>query len=187
MSESFIMQSYLEDVSICDDLIQFHQAHPNKRIGTVGKDFEDNVIDKNVKNSEDLTITGDIGHRYFVELQKIIEQYIKKYPQCNMYSPFGPRTPPQIQKYPPGGGFFVWHTERTRANSLENISRHLVFMTYLNDVTDGGETEFALQNLKVQPRKGLTLIWPADWTHTHRGITSPTQEKYIVTGWLHYL
>jgi hypothetical protein len=65
-------------------------------------------------------------------------------------------------------------------------SRHLVFMTYLNDVTDGGETEFFYQKLKVKPEKGLTLIWGADWTFTHRGITSPTQTKYIVTGWFNY-
>ena len=60
-------------------------------------------------------------------------------------------------------------------------------MTYLNDVTDGGETEFLHQGLKVQPQKGLTLIWPADWTHTHRGVASPTQEKAIVTGWFNYV
>ena len=60
-------------------------------------------------------------------------------------------------------------------------------MTYLNDVDDGGETEFYYQKLKVKPRKGLTLIWPADWTHTHRGLSSPTQEKYIITGWLNYI
>ena len=56
-------------------------------------------------------------------------------------------------------------------------------MFYLNDVEDEGETEFYYQKLKVKPKKGLTLIWPADWTHTHRGIPSKTQEKYIATGW----
>ena len=60
-------------------------------------------------------------------------------------------------------------------------------MTYLNDVEDKGETEFVLQNLKVKAEKGKTLIWPADWTHTHRGIISPTQEKYIVTGWFNFM
>jgi hypothetical protein len=60
-------------------------------------------------------------------------------------------------------------------------------MTYLNDITDEGETEFFHQQIKIQPRKGLTLIWPADWTYTHRGITSPTQDKYIITGWFNYV
>ena len=59
-------------------------------------------------------------------------------------------------------------------------------MTYLNDINDGGETEFLYQNIKIKPRKGLTLIWPADWTFTHRGNFAPSEEKYIVTGWFNY-
>jgi hypothetical protein len=35
----------------------------------------------------------------------------------------------------------------------------------------------------VRPKKGLTLIWPADWTHFHKGIPAPNEEKMIVTGW----
>ena len=37
--------------------------------------------------------------------------------------------------------------------------------------------------MSVEAKKGLTLIWPATWTHTHRGIVSNDKEKYIVTGW----
>ena len=62
-----------------------------------------------------------------------------------------------------------------------------MFMTYLNDVTDAGQTEFKIQKRKVNARRGKTLIWPVDWTHTHRGIVSPTQSKYIVGGWFSYL
>ena len=59
----------------------------------------------------------------------------------------------------------------------------LVWMVYLNDVEDGG-TEFMYQKLKIPARKGLFLMWPSDFTHTHRGIISQTKEKYILTGWL---
>ena len=65
-------------------------------------------------------------------------------------------------------------------------SRHLVFMTYLNDVTDEGGTQFHHQNVTVQPKKGLTLVWPSDWTFMHRGISSQTQEKRIMTGWFNF-
>ena len=61
----------------------------------------------------------------------------------------------------------------------------LVWMTYLNDVDDGG-TEFENQKFSSPAKKGLTLFWPADWTYTHRGIISYTKEKYIVTGWFSY-
>ena len=59
-------------------------------------------------------------------------------------------------------------------------------MTYLNDITDDGETEFFHQKIKIKPEKGLTVIWPADWTFTHRGIPSNTQVKYITTGWMSF-
>jgi hypothetical protein len=60
-------------------------------------------------------------------------------------------------------------------------------MTYLNTIKDGGETEFLYQKIKFKPKKGLSLIWPTDFTHTHRGIPSPTEEKMIVTGWLNFI
>ena len=91
-----------------------------------------------------------------------------------------------IQYYPKNGGYKQYHTERTNLN-YPIVSRHLVFMTYLNDITDRGETEFFHQKIKVKPKKGLTLIWPVDWTFTHRGIPSPTQEKYIITGWYNFI
>jgi len=56
-------------------------------------------------------------------------------------------------------------------------------MTYLNDIKEGGETEFYYQKLKIKPETGLTLIWGTDWTTTHRGIPSKTETKYIATGW----
>jgi hypothetical protein len=64
-------------------------------------------------------------------------------------------------------------------------------MTYLNDVEDGDEyqggTEWYHGNIKVNARKGHTVIWPSDWTHTHRGIIAPNKEKYIITGWFNFI
>ena len=72
------------------------------------------------------------------------------------------------------------------ADAEMNWRRSLVFMTYLNDVEDGG-TEFLYQNLTIPAKKGLTLIWPAFFTHTHKGQISKTKEKYIVTGWFNHI
>jgi len=65
---------------------------------------------------------------------------------------------------------------------MRNTNRVLVFMTFLNDVDDGG-TEFFYQNITAPAVKGLTLIWPPYFTHVHRGQISNTKEKYILTGW----
>ena len=70
--------------------------------------------------------------------------------------------------------------------SIINSFRVLVWMTYLNDVADGGSTTFTHQDLEVQPQKGKTLIWPAEWTHAHRGNILNSGEKYIITGWMHF-
>ena len=87
----------------------------------------------------------------------------------------------QIQKYEPGGGFHSWHCENWTG------LRNLVFMTYLNNVMNGGETEWKYQNLRIPPRKGLTIIWQTDWTHTHRGAAAPYETKYVTTGWYEYI
>ena len=85
-----------------------------------------------------------------------------------------------LQKTEIGGGYHKFHTENA---GYGNSSRMLAWMIYLNDVQDGGETEFPTQCKKFAPRAGDVLVWPAYWTHPHRGIVSPTQTKYIVTGW----
>jgi hypothetical protein len=59
-------------------------------------------------------------------------------------------------------------------------------MMYLNDDFDGGETEFLYQSLRVKPVKGMVLIWPAGFTHVHRGNPPLNKDKYIGTGWYTY-
>ena len=127
-----------------------------------------------------------IIQKYLVELKSVCDKYINQYKWCNEYSPFMVTEGFNIQHYKPNEGYFAWHTERGSSH-IPYCNRHLVWMTYLNDVTDGGETEFYYQNIKTKPQKGLTVIFPADWTHTHRGITSKTQNKYIITGWYNFI
>ena len=85
-----------------------------------------------------------------------------------------------IQKYEPNEGFFSWHFER--ANTFPSMSREFVFMTYLNDVPDGG-THFYNQKKTIKAEKGKTVIWPAGFTHMHKGQISKKHVKYIATGW----
>jgi hypothetical protein len=89
----------------------------------------------------------------------------------------------KIQKTSPGGGYHIWHSEdATRLHSC----RVLVFTLYLNDVDDGGETEFLYLSKRVQPKTGRMVIWPAGFTHTHRGNPPLKGDKYIITGWVEY-
>ena len=89
----------------------------------------------------------------------------------------------KFQKYYPNKSYYRYHCELDSIGNGIESKRHLATMTYLNDVEDGGGTEFYHQNYTCKPQKGLTLIWPAQWTHAHKGIPAPTEFKYIITGW----
>lgn len=180
-SQLFMGGWYLKNTSICDELIQFYQDSPNKHVGETST-----KIDKTIKDSTDVTAQGEIVQKYASCLQSVVDNYVKKYPYADYYAAWRMTSPLVIQHYNPGQGYHAWHCERGTIKE-PNGSRHLVFMTYLNDVIDGGETEFFHQKIKVKPEKGLTVIFPADWTFTHRGITSKTQEKYITTGWFNFI
>lgn len=181
MSVDFIGKYYSNEVSYCDDIIDWFNNEPIKADGTVGN----SVVDITVKDSLDvysIDMPRRLYKRYLQEVFTALEQYKKEYLWCNK----GQRnwtldTMFNVQYYKPGAGFKKWHCE----NSGNNQHRHLAFMTYLNNVDNGG-TEFYYQNYKSEAQKGLTLIWPVGWTHLHRGVISQTQHKYVATGWFIY-
>jgi len=186
---TFIGSWFLPNISICDQLIELHSQNTDKLLPGVLGDNTTVRVDKFKKDCTDLTINGNIPHPVITDLlnqlQEITNKYIDKFSYANYYSKWGIISPFNIRHYAPGQGYHAWHTERSNSSPIIS-TRHLVWMIYLNDVTDCGETEFFHQKIKIKPQKGLVLIWPADWTHTHRGISSPTQDKYIITGWYNY-
>ncbi|MGI1988382.1 2OG-Fe(II) oxygenase [Shewanella glacialipiscicola] len=91
-----------------------------------------------------------------------------------------------IQKYQQNkGGYPHWHSEQFPQNGHnEALHRVVLYMFYLNDVEEGGETEFYYQQRKISPKKGTMVIAPAGFTHSHRGNRPVSGDKYIVTSWL---
>ena len=85
-----------------------------------------------------------------------------------------------LQKFEEGGGFFTPHCE----NGIETPQRMLVWMVYLNNAISG--TEFIYYNRIVKPKLGRMVIWPAGWTHTHKGVVPNKGNKYMATGWCEY-
>jgi len=180
---NFISGYYINNDLLCDNLINYFETNPNKFKGKIGSKGE---VKKSEKDSTDLAIIDfqvSVIKEYLTHLYFVIKEYKKKYIYSNIGQGSWSLKPFNIQRYLPNEGFHAWHTER---NSVGNSLRHLTFMTYLNNVNDGGETEFFYQQLKIKPEKGLTLIWGTDWTFTHRGVSSKTETKYIATGHYHY-
>jgi hypothetical protein len=173
---------YEIDTGLCDAIINyFEDSRTDKRVGATLKG-----IDKSYKDSTDALLIGDLRGEYIKELDKCIHKYKEQWPNCNnIVNNWTVIENINIQKYDPGQGYRAVHCERSEGKDPA-CKRFLVFMTYLNDVNDSGETEFVHQERRIKPVKGKTVVWPAEWTHAHRGIVSNSETKYIVTGWLSF-
>lgn len=124
----------------------------------------------------------DLIQAYETCLEEVVRQYANYFPYSKEGMAAWTRDERyNFQFYEPGHSYSTWHCENNGEPQYQH--RHLAFMTYLNDVNDGGQTHFIHQNKLFSPKKGLTLVWPAYFTHTHRGITAKTEEKYVTTGW----
>ena len=118
-------------------------------------------------------------------LQDIVNQccrqYVEKYfylKNQNLHS-----SCVMIQRTEPKEGYHVFHCEQAGWRAQQ---RALAWMVYLNDVEEGGETEFLYQQLKIKPSKGRVVIWPGQFTHLHRD-NPPISTKYIATGWFAFI
>ena len=83
---------------------------------------------------------------------------------------------------PPSQGYHALHCDWS-SSTPRTAKRMMVGMLYLNDVYVGGQTEFPNQQLSVQPTQGTVVIWPAYFTHLHRGHPPISNTKYIVNKW----
>jgi prolyl 4-hydroxylase len=184
---------FMIDHAVCDRLVELHRACDRKGLvkrGRMGKGGN-LVVDPEKKDSFDVSVDlvpqellQQYGiDRYYAELQRCLQQYVEQHPLLKQVGKFRVTESPAIQHYRPGGGFKMPHFERS---GYATTTRMLVWMTYLNDVTDGGGTQFVYQKHTFEAKKGRTLLWPSDFTHTHAGVVSPTQHKYIITGWMNF-
>jgi hypothetical protein len=96
--------------------------------------------------------------------------------------------PINAQKYQKGiGNYGYWHSEIFPEVGQNNaLHRVLLFLIYLNDVEEGGETDFYYQNKSIKPTAGTIVIAPCGFTHTHRGNVPVTSDKYILTSWVQF-
>jgi hypothetical protein len=121
---------------------------------------------------------------FFNGLQQCYDTYAEEFSVLKDGKIHG--TAMKMQRTSPGGGYHIWHGEQGNGNRAERV---LVYMLYLNDLgeADGGETEFLYQRTRIRPEENTMIVWPAAFTHAHRGNTVlGEQSKYIVTGWFYY-
>lgn len=183
----FIGAWTLDRPQVCDDLIAFFESRSAEHLS--GRSARG--VDTEVKDSTDLTILpADIGDPAFApvkdylrQLEACVADYAAQWPQFASMFGHVDVVPFTLQRYLPGGHFRHVHAERM---SFAYIHRVMAWMTYLNDVEDGGETVFDHYGIAVKPERAKTLIWPAEWTHAHHGAVVRSGKKYIITGWMHF-
>jgi hypothetical protein len=137
-----------------------------------------------VLSDDSLRVTPDTSvlHPFLKQFWSAWDQYCKHYSVLGETGKHYIRSM-KIQKTLPGQGYHLWHFE---ADSIERCSRIAAWSLYLNTVEDGGETEFLYQHARVTAVKNRLVIWPATYTHVHRGNPPLSGEKYILTGWVEW-
>lgn len=131
----------------------------------------------------DITPLADADLKQFFYRQ--IEEYLARYnAQVRLEIPVPPSpslAPLRMKRYlPQRGDGFQLHFDSIG----EVANRYLVCLWYLNDVADGGETEFPKLGIKVSPRAGRMLIFPPYWMYQHVARTPVSGDKYILSTYL---
>ena len=184
---NFIGSWNIENDELCKNIISFFQSNTTLQFQgrtAAGKNLQsknrtDIMIRRSFLKDEKFSLLKD----YINELHKCYLDYLEQWPFLKRMASKMDIGPFNIGEYLPGGHFGNIHSERTSINTLHRL---FAFMTYLNDVEDGGETKFSHYGISIKPEIGKTIIWPAEWTHAHSGEILNSGKKYIVTGWLHF-
>ena len=148
---------------------------------TVQKDWKDSYDRYMVMYIEGAYQTNPINNIIAKSIKNYIEKYKEENPELNLLNKWVIREAWNLQKYNPGGGYHILHCENY--NTGKHYTNILAWMFYLNTVKEGGGTYFSNFDLTVNAVEGRLVIWPAYWTHFHKGIVSKNYEKYIATGW----
>lgn len=181
---------------LCNDIIHMFEEDSNKYEGrTAGG------LDKDIKDTLDFQIPKIADYKWsktrqFLEkeLEKNIKIYVKNINDAmktceesssskyKVFENFVTFDTIQIQKYTKQKGRYVYHQDFS-TDWANKKYRVITFLWYLNDVYEGGETEF-WTTYKVKPEAGKLLFFPATWTYPHRGMMPISNDKYIITGWI---
>lgn len=175
-------------IDVHTDLDKLKQTMP----GVVSGGTNGPVVVKSAKDSMDVELGSFYMYRGLLYelngyLQNSYNLYMKKYWQIQQYLDNHTVTAWQIQKYDAksNAAYHGFHIENSGPGTMRRLMAYIV---YLNDIDEGGETEFLNQNIRVKPEAGKVIIFPAYFTHVHRG--NPVlngQNKYIMTGWFEYV
>lgn len=193
MSENFIgVYDAVVSKEFCRGIIEFFEWSAEtgrtwERKETRPRYKKDDSTTINPLNQFEIQFTRDHLGAYLEEFntafwENVYPDYAERFDILNTLDPHSIVTY-KVQKTLPGGGYHVWHCEHSGRSYAQRLGTYVL---YLNDVPEGGETELLYQHERVEAREGRLVVFPASWTHTHRGNPPLRGAKYIMTGWLEY-
>lgn len=186
--DNALNQKHCEDlIKIYEDSEKLNFSISRKNMGKEKMTIDNNLVFPNCKShvSDDIFFESiQPSVQEFVNISwKYYAEYANKYGILSELSSHRFYDSLKIQKTKPSEGYHVWHCEH---DNRKNGSRLLLVMCYLNDVDEGGETEFLYQSRRIKPKQGTMVICPSSFTHTHRGNPPLTGDKYMINGWIEF-
>lgn len=168
------------DKELCRAVTDLFDLDQNKWQGKIGR-TEDSFYTDYTKISWDLEIRDegvwqDIFQKIHPQIEACMNHYLSRSPILQSFDL--QRTGYKIQMYPKNKGRFLWHADSLGKN-VEN--RVVAMIVYLNDVETGGETEFFHQGIKIPPKAGHIMLFPAGWNYMHCGHVPVSGDKYIIS------
>lgn len=202
LSDLIYVKENVLDHEYCRELILKFNSDNRKQPGTVGSTGATGAIISNVnlelKKCLDLRITGlkEWNKEDKILCKSFNKNVIDYFQYTNKFSPREENNKPVfgngicnfrdrgylMRSYEKSDGYFKWHNDFSLDKQYG--LRMLTLIWYLNDVEEGGETEFVDGTL-VKPKTGQLLIFPTSWYMAHRGRMPISNKKYIITSWLY--
>lgn len=168
---------------MCDKIIKAFHDTDKKQTGTVGR-FGQDVVNQELKISTDWPIDHEnqISKDIYPYILHCIGSVSKQFPHLQTFPPFS-LTQLVMQEKKKNIGFFGPHIDVEIGN--KEHERMMAIIIYLNDVEEGGETQFYTPlEYGIKPQKGKILVFPSTWRYLHAGVPSTSNDKYILTCFL---
>ena len=172
------------DKDVCEFMIKQFEDGPKRPslVWKKGKPLRDDNEKQGIEaEGSDFRSKNLYGQRLYDGLSCALTKYKKQFPALDSHLPSWNLDPEFTFKKFEGEdeGFKGWHTEHGLGALAHRI---LVWMVYLNDAKSGTQFKYYPN---VRAKRGRIVLWPAGWTHVHRGAPNKGV-KYVLSGWYSY-
>jgi 2OG-Fe(II) oxygenase superfamily len=182
---------------LCDEIISLYETEEGRYPGVTASG-----VNPLIKHTTDFVIPksspkwNEIEQFLYKELSRHLKHYLDDITKSEYFSPEhnnGRDTTKNflkgqqlqvdhfmVQKYKQNEGMYIYHDDYSVEYDKKRF-RVITYLWYLNDVYEGGETEF-WGSYTIKPKKGKLILFPSFWCFPHRAKVPISSDKVIITG-----